>query len=195
MEAYSQDGRKKFNEAFLKLRSCQVYQQCVLLGLLNRHFEITIHIPSKRSIVTRQFFKVHEIRNGSDCIKVDEYVEQRCKEKYEKDISNGVSEKTARRRLDTNKITEQIHLYIDILTDLGYVFHSKYTSGKKGAQIVESVQQITTPNEIITQIQIPLIGAKANDYFTEQLFTQKRSIFAKNDLGLSEVIHNSEDAE
>ena len=195
MEVSSQEGRKKYNEAFLKLRSFQVYQQCILLGLLNRHFEITIHIPSKRSIVTRQFFKVDELKNENDSIKVDEYVEQRCKEKFEKDLANGVSEKTARRRLDTNKITEQIHLYIDILSCLGYVFHSKYTSGKKGAQIVESIQQISFDDETITTCQIPLIGAKANDYICNQLFHQKRSIFGKNDVGLSEVIHCSEETE
>ncbi|EMS13820.1 TATA-binding protein-associated phosphoprotein, putative [Entamoeba histolytica HM-3:IMSS] len=123
--------QRKINDAFFKLRTYQVYQQGVLLVLLNNHFEITLQIPTKRSVVTHQYFKINELRRGNDSIKVEEYVEQRCKEKYLQDISNGIPEKTARRRYDTNKITEQLHLLIDLSTEFGYRFVSKRTSGKK----------------------------------------------------------------
>ena len=194
MESFTETRqRKKNNEAFLKLRSYQVYQQSILLALLNRYFEITLQIPSKRSIVTRQFFKIEEIRNGNDVIKVEEYVEHRCKEKYEKDLLEGISEKTAKRRYDTNRITEQLHLMIDLLIDFGHLFNSKWTSGKKGAQIVETIQEILTPYEFISNNQIPLLGSRINDYLCDQLFQRKISRLRKNDTTFLEIIHHSEE--
>ncbi|EDR27731.1 hypothetical protein EDI_104220 [Entamoeba dispar SAW760] len=169
-------NQRKINEAFFKLRNYQVYQQGILLALLNKHFEITLQIPTKRSVVTRQYFKINELRRGNDSIKVEEYVEQRCKEKYLQDLSNGIPEKTARRRYDTNKITEQLHLLIDLLTEFGYSFVSKWTSGKKGAQIVETIQKVISPNVTILNKEIPVIGVQTNDYLTHHCFDLKKAV-------------------
>ena len=186
---------KQNNEAFQKLRSSQVFQQAVLLGLLNQYFEIKLQIPTKRSVVTRQFFKIDEIHTAVDVIKVEEFVEQRCKEKYDCDISMGISEKTAKRRYETNRVTEQIHFMIDILETFGYVFHSKFTSGKKGAPIVETAVEIVYPNkhDMITEQMIPIIGSKINDYFAEQIFKKRISVFEKNNTAVLETIHLSEE--
>ncbi|EKE39218.1 hypothetical protein ENUP19_0003G0054 [Entamoeba nuttalli] len=173
--------QKKINDAFFKLRTYQVYQQGVLLVLLNNHFEITLQIPTKRSVVTRQYFKINELRRGNDSIKVEEYVEQRCKEKYLQDLSNGIAEKTARRRYDTNKITEQLHLLIDLLTEFGYRFVSKRTSGKKGAQIVETIQKVISPNVTILNKEIPTIGVQTNDYLTHHCFDLKCAVIQRCD--------------
>ena len=124
-------------------RNSQSLQQSILLGLLNKYCSITISQPAKRSTVTDQFMRIISLNFGNgDEIKIDEYLKRRCIEQMQKDINEGVSEKTALRRYQNNKKIELIHLLMDILNEKGYSFTIKKMKGKLETKKLEMFSSI-----------------------------------------------------
>ncbi|KAL7719605.1 TATA-binding protein-associated phosphoprotein [Entamoeba marina] len=161
--------RTPCEDAFKKMRNYQVFQQAIFIALLSQFFEVTVKSPVKRSIVSLQLLRVDSLNYGNDTILVDEFVNTRCKEKYKQDILNGISEKTAKRRSDTNRITEQLHFLRDILMLFGFDFYSKFTEGKNGAQIVETVLKVIGNGSSFNRNDISLKGKEINDYLYSKL--------------------------
>ena len=186
------EKQRKNNEAFLKLRNTQCIQQSILILILNQYFNITLQIPSKRSVVAMQFLRIEKIQRENDVIEVEKYVEIRCREKYEKDIQNGISEKTAKRRYETNRITEQLHLMIDIMRELGCEMESKLIGGKKGTTKIENIQKIKL-NYMNQQIDInknefEIIGNYVNEMMMEKIFNRKEKEITMNDIEIQIIL-------
>ncbi|ELP88455.1 hypothetical protein EIN_229980 [Entamoeba invadens IP1] len=173
--------KSSVNVAFSRLRNSQVYQQAILLALINKHFQVKLLIPIKRSVLTLQLFKIEELTEGNDCIRVEDFVEKRCQEKFSNDVKQGIAEKTAKRRYETNRTTEQLHLLMDVLREFGYKFESRYTSGKKGAQKVETFNTIYLNDVVVvSQQQIVDLGTNINEKIAGLLFDKRQSEVPKN---------------
>ena len=81
---------------FKEIRNYQAQQQAIFLALLNRVYDVHVQQQVKRSLVTLPFFRVEELRSDTDVIRVNDFVETRCRERYAFETRQGVSEKTAR---------------------------------------------------------------------------------------------------
>ncbi|KAL7717807.1 TATA-binding protein-associated phosphoprotein [Entamoeba marina] len=180
--------RTPCEDAFKKMRNYQVFQQAIFIAILSQFFEITIKSPVKRSIVSCQLLRVDSLNYGNDTILVDEFVNTRCKEKYKQDIRNGISEKTAKRRSDTNRITEQLHFLRDILMLFEFDFHSKFTDGKNGAQIVETVLKVIGNGLSINKNDIALKGKEINDYLYHKLVDRSSVTIPMKDETMSSLL-------
>ena len=108
-------------------------EQCILIALLNKHCEIRLQRARKRSNTTIPFFTIESIKFGpNDIVYLNSYIEKRCKQIYEYDISSGVTEKTAKRRYKTNRNNEVIHALIDFLRIKGEQIETVLTRQKLG---------------------------------------------------------------
>ena len=190
-EAQMKKRRRGYDDAFKKSRNYQVYQQCILIALLSSFFDVVIKQPVKRSVVSLQMLRIISIssKQTNEVINVDEFVTQRCKEKYENDLRN-ISMKTAKRRYDTNRISELIHLLIDILFEENYRFSSKFTDGKNGAPVVETVNAIFTPDQrVFTKQDIITKGMRINQHLTALLQSNTEFNVGHNDRTLAILLN------
>ena len=123
-------------------RNYQVIQQSFLITLLNQYCEIHLTKQKKRSHVTLPFFTIEKIIfSDSDVILFNDLVEKRCTEIKNYDIQNGVAIKTAARRYKSNKITEVLHLLMDLVRMYEDPFITRTTFGKNGAKQMEIIEQ------------------------------------------------------
>ncbi|ELP95120.1 hypothetical protein EIN_427860 [Entamoeba invadens IP1] len=166
---------------FREKRNYQVSQQGIFLAIINQYFEIDLLNPIKRSNVATQILRIDTLKRGEDIIHFNSFLEERCQTLFKNDIANGVSTKTAMRRLETNKVAEGLHLLIDILLELGYFFTSKVSKGVNGFQRIETVKIIHTKNRTFNRKMIEEIGQEANAFLFKELSTEGRSqICVKN---------------
>lgn len=104
---------QKTNEQFKSQH--YVLQQTLLIALINKYFSIELKRPLKKATILSQFIQIIKLTNEKESIEFSELVENRCNELYREDISNGISIKTAKRRMQLNRKIESIHLLEDIL--------------------------------------------------------------------------------
>ena len=125
--------------AFSTSRNYQTQQQSMFLAILNNYYDIMIEIPKKKSIVSLPFLKVIKFENENEQIKINDEVNTILKNLYDTDIKNGVSDKTATRRFEINRITENIKIMMNLCVQKGFMFHT-YDIGKKRTR--ENIQKI-----------------------------------------------------
>ena len=117
-------------------------EQCILIALLNKHCEIRLQRARKRSNTTIPFFTIESIKFAEDdIVYLNSYIENRCKQIFEYDISNGVTQKTAKRRYKTNRNYEVIHALIDFLRIQGEYIETTMTRMKLGVIQRETLEQ------------------------------------------------------
>ncbi|ELP84841.1 hypothetical protein EIN_283970 [Entamoeba invadens IP1] len=168
---------KKSPKLYKDIRNYQVYQQAVLLALLNQHAEIVLSPQKKKSNVTLPFFTVKSvIFNQTDRVELTHFVEKRCKKQMENDVANGISSKTALRRYKTNRVAENLHMVLDLLFEFDYLFVIKTTHGKNGANKLDTVTSCMLPNKVwMTQEQIVSVGMEINSNLSK-ILSQTESI-------------------
>ena len=164
-------------------RNSQTLQQSILLGLLNKYCSITISQPAKRSTVTGQFMRIVSIDFGDgDEIQIDEFLKKRCIEQMQKDISQGVSEKTALRRYQNNKKIEQIHLLMDILFEKGYTFTTKKMKGKLETNKLEMISSIGYCGRIYSIDDLAHQADAVNSSILDMLKSKEKHIVVKKEM-------------
>ncbi|KAL7721953.1 TATA-binding protein-associated phosphoprotein [Entamoeba marina] len=168
------DDKKKNSskEKFKRWKDYQSLQEAVL-GLLNKHCDIVYRNPFKKTVVTVQFISVDKlIFTENDVVDVIGFIQQRCKERMECDIQNGVSQKTAMRRYDNNKFSETLHLLCDLLIELGFQFQTTKTPAKDYQQTHETVVDIyNNDGFLFGKVDIMNKGKRINDYLCS-MFTK-----------------------
>ncbi|EDR28471.1 hypothetical protein EDI_315750 [Entamoeba dispar SAW760] len=165
---------------FREKRNYQVAQQSIFLALLNDYFEIELLPPIKRSNVATQLLRINRLVHGEDSILFNLVVEHRCNDLFQKDIENGVPIKTAMRRMETYKISEGLHLLIDLLFELGYIFVSRVTKGAQGSQRIETVKEIWRNGKVILEkSDIEELGTQINSYFFNEIKSQNNCTISK----------------
>ena len=119
---------------FRRTRNYQTEQQSLFIGLLNMVYNITIDHPRKRSKITLPFYNITRITTDKEVIELKEIMSYRLQHLHEEDIKHGCTEKTAARRQEVYRVTEQLHILMNLLRDIGFTIESKKTTGNKGTQ-------------------------------------------------------------
>ena len=174
---------------FKEIRNYQAQQQAVFLALLNRVYDVAVQQQVKRSLVTLPFFRVEELRAADDVVRVNDFVEARCRERFVFETRQGVSEKTAQRRCETYKVTENLHALMDILMEFGYFFEARLTTGKRGTTKTETVYKVFAGETLLLrQRDIEERGSRINRLIAEQTAHGPSFVFLRNDAGLAEAL-------
>ncbi|ELP84351.1 hypothetical protein EIN_278410 [Entamoeba invadens IP1] len=134
---------------FIELRNIQAYELMILLSILNKTFNITLNVPSKKAVVFQQFLSVETLWNKKEYLNVNYIVKERCEKRMKKEVQEGVSQKTALRRKHANMIVEMLQLLIDFVRELGYFVETKTFGGKKGTLKEEKIIGIYIENKLI----------------------------------------------
>ena len=132
------ETQKDVPYSFPEVRNYQAEQEGIFLTLLNQEYDITIEVPQKRSVVTLNYFKIVTLKNERETIQFDQLLSKRLEDLKAMDLSNGVDEKIVMRRFEVNKISESIHLLIEMLIERKYELKTT-TMGKRNtrASVVE----------------------------------------------------------
>lgn len=167
-------------KTFKRNRDYQCEQQAVLLLLLNQYFDITIKKPQKTKCECQSFFKIIQMANGDDVVEVNALIEKRCEEIAEKDVANGINEKTANRRKIVNRHVETLHLMNDILSMKGCVFNSKMTTGNHGV-VKETIHSLQFGEWCLNKEQISSYGTQMNVFLSELIVQEKGMVTLKRE--------------
>ena len=177
------------SNAFSSIRNYQTQQQSIFIAILNQHYTITIELPKKKSIVSLPFLKIIKLQNEEEEILVNDKVSTIVKDLYEYDIKNGVSEKTATRRFEVNRITECIKLLSDVAIRKGFEIEA-YNIGKKRTR--ENVQKISFDGVQLNINDIVTKGSKiSNILVKERMVKHNKSgvyILQKQDLEIMSML-------
>ena len=167
-------------KTFKRNRNYQCEQQAVLLLLLNQYFDITIKKPQKTKCESQPFFKIIQMVNGDDVVEVNALIEKRCEEIAQKDVENGINEKTANRRKIVNRHVETLHLLNDILSMKGCIFNSKMTTGNHGV-VKETIHSLQFGDWSLNKEQISSYGRQMNVFLSELIQQEKGMVLLKKE--------------
>ncbi|EDR26796.1 hypothetical protein EDI_252610 [Entamoeba dispar SAW760] len=163
-ETHKKTSEYKCCYSFKENRDYQSEQESLFLALLSQEFTIKLICPNKRCVVTLPFLRILEIQRGlDDCVAVNDWVNNRINERLKEELSQGVSRKTAQRRSENYKITETLHLIMDLLSEFGYFFQTRTTTGKKGICKIDIAYKVYNKNKLMfDQESISRIGSSIN---------------------------------
>ncbi|ELP84844.1 hypothetical protein EIN_284000 [Entamoeba invadens IP1] len=109
----SQVNSKK--DQFTKSRNWQSQQVSFLIALLSLKYNITFEKPSKLPTKSLTIFKAVTLTNEKDFIDVKKLTENRIKKLIESDERKNINEKIIRRRLESYRIMEHLHVLMDFI--------------------------------------------------------------------------------
>ncbi|ELP85433.1 hypothetical protein EIN_087450 [Entamoeba invadens IP1] len=179
------------NKTSREIRNYQTLQQAVLIALLNQYAEVVFKQPAKKSVTTYQFMRIKSIKfTPQNTIAFNEFLKRRCVEHYTFDITNNTPMKTAKRRYQTNKKTDGIHLLMDLLTECGYFFVTKLTEGKSGTVKLDNIIQILKDGKtVVEKNELCKIGETVNEMLTKWLENSgKEMVLKRNNPDLAHII-------
>ncbi|GAB1221536.1 hypothetical protein ENUP19_0082G0065 [Entamoeba nuttalli] len=184
----STKGNENKPAYFKDVRNYKVYEQSIFLALLNQYFDITLRLPIKQAKVFEQILVIDSISREEDYVDVVCFIDKRCSERYNFDLTHGVSKKTCQRRFETNKLTESLHFLSDVIAEFGYVLERRNTKGKKGTLKCDLIDKIFLNDKLLfNKDDIIKKGKLINQYLCE-LFVSSRITVKKNDLFLSSFV-------
>ena len=151
--------------------------------MLNRYCDIVLTQPAKKSTTTQQYMRIEKLvfkpsddgtvdLDTSSVINFTDFIKRRCTEICINDIKSNVSEKTARRRYETNKKIEGLHLLMDILAQYDYFFVTRMIEGKQGPKKLDCLQAIYANDQLVMSKQeIVQKGSLISNYLTNLVST------------------------
>ena len=155
-------------------RNYQVFQQSILICLLNKYADITIKRERKRSNVTLPFFTISNVVfNDNDIIDIDSYVQKRCIEIKEYDLNHNINIKTATRRFKTNRITEVIHTLIDLLRIQNEEIKTTMTRYKEGIKQSETMIKCQIEDREMNEKEIKKYGEYINSFLKTNMINDE----------------------
>ncbi|ELP86469.1 hypothetical protein EIN_032600 [Entamoeba invadens IP1] len=168
-------------ESYRETRNYQAEQQAVFLYLLNKHCTIELLKPIKKSSTAQHFFRIESIEFGSsDKIKVNKLVESRLEERYKDDLKRGITSKTAKRRSETGRFAETLHLLMDLLQEFGYLFEVVSTKGRNGSLVVQTVTAIYKNKVcIVSNDKIFDWGNTINNFLSKKIGVANNTLLLK----------------
>ncbi|ELP85126.1 hypothetical protein EIN_080980 [Entamoeba invadens IP1] len=152
-------------------RNTQVELECVLLALLSLKYSFTISKPQKKAENTKLFIKVKSVKKNNDTFVFDlqQFVKLQTSQIYHSMTESGIKQKTAFRRTQSNKRSQVVHFFEDLLFEEGFlVMYKKFNrEGVVGDLNIYYNQRI-----MLNKIQIRQIGNTVWSYLMEK---QKRT--------------------
>ena len=188
----SETAKMTSNEKYRLLRNYQAYQQSVFVFILLNFCSIKFSKATKRSSSTRQFLVIKELLFDNETIDVVSFIEKRCEEKMLIEEKRCVSKKTAQRRIDNYKFTENLHYLLDILQQFGYFYNFRSSQGKNGIEKSDTALELFRYNRIIfNQQEIALYGSAVNEYICSLLNGKYEITINKNDTELMNLCNKA----
>ena len=160
---------------FREKRNYQVAVTSLLYFLLNEHYQIEIsRTLVRKSKVSKRLLRLKSISMNNEIIDVETIIKRRCFEKLAYERKIGTEKNRARRRLEIFRITEMIHMMIDILDFYGYYFQSQFSTGVGGVFQNDTVRRIWLKDKLIfNQVDIENVGLKIYDYMLKEVENNK----------------------
>ncbi|ELP84245.1 hypothetical protein EIN_064800 [Entamoeba invadens IP1] len=155
---------------FKTIRNTLVYQQGALVSLLVQHIPLSFKKPFKKAKVFEQLLTLDTIGEGEASINVPLFTEKRCEERFNFEIKNGVLPKTAKRRLESNRLTEPVQLLCDLLREFGYYLEIEKKRGRKDTLKTEHVTSVWKDGAcVLNEEQMIEKGKYMNGYVLDLL--------------------------
>ena len=173
---------------FRRTRNYQTAQQGVFIALLNMVYNVTIDHPRKRSKITLPFFTVIKISTDKEVVEIKEIMSYRLQHLHQEDMSHGCTEKTAARRQEVYRVTEQLHILMNLMRDIGFDIDSKKTTGNKGNQ-KETARKIKFNDFVFDREFIEERGNLINEILLKKLETIPKSSELTIPAGDDEIAH------
>ena len=142
---------------FLVMRDYQSQQACILLALLNLHYDIVCERPFKSTSRSLQFIKISKLINSNGTINVKQMTTERINNLLKEDNRKGITEKTLLRRKDVYKVTEHLHVICDLALQIGVHFDIK-TDKRTIEQDRFTIRKIVYDGIIFDKVDIVQIG-------------------------------------
>ncbi|ELP93226.1 hypothetical protein EIN_055510 [Entamoeba invadens IP1] len=178
---------KKENQNF------EVYQQAMLIALINSQASVVLERPmkySKINITSPRISKI--IFSPTDEINVSQLVDKHCKSVFAKEISEGIPESTALRRLEKNRKVFVQNLLIDITRELDFEISSVMARKSGKAMQVERISMIYfSGNCLYNKNEIVKMGNLLNQSFIERTKCEKPIELQPNDQLIAQVLLNA----
>lgn len=159
---------------FRRTRNYQTAQQGVFIGLLNTVYNITIDHPRKKSKITLPFYTIVKISTDKEVVEVKEIMSYRLQHLHDQDVAQGCTEKTAARRQEVYRVTEQLHILMNLMRDIGFEVESKKTTGNKGTP-KETARKIRFNDFVFDREYIEERGNLINELLLRKLDTVPKS--------------------
>ncbi|KAL7719576.1 TATA-binding protein-associated phosphoprotein [Entamoeba marina] len=165
-------------------------QEAILIGLLSKFGSFTLLRPLKRSKVTFQTIKVESVSFSNDTININELVEQHCKQRYEMELSNGISIEKAKRRFDKNRFIFLSNLLLDLSLEFGYFFDTKMSRNTGGSIQLEKIRRTFYDNHLLFDYHEMVIrGVALNKYLFKITDNKsKKGILIQNDQTVNSIL-------
>ncbi|ELP83471.1 hypothetical protein EIN_376160 [Entamoeba invadens IP1] len=174
--------RNEYNSSHRKRNSeDDAFYQGVYIGVLNKFYDLRIEKPELAKTIAHPFFRIVSISTEYDEIQLAEYVENRCNEIFQSDISSGMKVSTVQRRFERNKVIETLHLMVDAIEMKDFSF----SSTENNAHVDKHTYYI---KDKYNTLDIIKKGCKINEFIT-QLFTyESELLLQKNDQSLQQIL-------
>ncbi|ELP93477.1 hypothetical protein EIN_059720 [Entamoeba invadens IP1] len=157
---------------FVEVRNSLVYQQMVLLSIINTKYSLTLHLPNKKAVVYEQLVAINNLSNKSESVDVEEVIKQRCHYRLSSEKTNGVSEKTLHRRRQNYSIIERMNFLVDTVREMGYFVECEQNGGKRGILKGEVVKKIYCEGRLLfDEADIEEFGKKICEYVSSLSLT------------------------
>ncbi|ELP87930.1 hypothetical protein EIN_275170 [Entamoeba invadens IP1] len=166
--------KQKDVNAFKELRDSQAIQQGVLIGVLNQFYDVVIKVPKKKSKVSLTFLTVSSVKDDLREISIEEKVERSVEEMKQTDINSGVSTKTALRRQEVNRISEQLDSLIQLCEENGIKI-SKANIQTKNSK--DKIVSVTVDDIVLDANYIKNCGRVINELITRERLDEKKGKF------------------
>ena len=92
--------------------------------------------------------------------------------------------KTAARRYKSNKITEVLHLLMDLVRMYEDPFKTRTTIGKNGAKQMEIIEKCFVNGKMLTKDDVMEIGIEKNCFYDHIINTQTKCVLKKGMINL-----------
>ncbi|BFU24781.1 hypothetical protein EHI8A_002900 [Entamoeba histolytica HM-1:IMSS-B] len=168
-----------------KLKQCRMMNsQCdveaILIAILNQYVNLTIAKPQRKTTVTKQFIKIVKIDFCSgDEVEVQTFIRKREDELITSLTKQGVSQQTAKRRMQEAKRWELLHLLMDLVTEYGYTV---YAENEQNCGFDGEVT-ISYRNKLLYSIKdINRKAPSIRDYIMNKVNTQMVSLITRDEL-------------
>ncbi|ELP87852.1 hypothetical protein EIN_274190 [Entamoeba invadens IP1] len=158
---------------FKRTRNWHSQQCCVLISLLNQYFDVTYLRPFKFSTKSVPFIWVQSLQNNTNKINTQKLTDERVNVLIEADRKNDIDDKTIKRRCESYRIMEHLHVLMDVLSTTRFDYQ---TTSDKHENIPDRriLKSVNVDGYVFSREKMEDVGNKINSILLERaLFLDK----------------------
>ena len=155
----------RYRENKLHYKNYDAVQQCFLIALLNRHFNVTLLYPTKLSVLTLNTFRIDKVSDGVSTVNVCEFSKEQCKEMFTQDKESGTKVATATKLYEKNRRVFTINYLSDLALEDGYFFDITPSKKHKFSIWMDRIERVWYNGQFaFSKEDIVRIGTAVNEY-------------------------------